>query len=240
MKIVEEFLSIQGEGKFQGSIAYFIRFGGCNLNCIGFNCKLKSPKTGEILIGCDTIKAVKINHFDHKDFDPKETLDNIFKLSFKPLIVITGGEPLIHHKDEEFYKFIITLLDLGYIVQFESNGTIFVDFENFPRYKDCIYALSIKLSNSGVKKSSRIKFNALKNFKDNASFFYKFVINEKSADEVFEILSIVDNETFCMPVGKDRYELSANAKFVFEFCVKFGFNYSDRLHIRIFDNLEGV
>lgn len=238
MKIVEEFLSIQGEGKYQGSISYFIRFGGCNLNCIGFKNSTKSPKTGEILIGCDTIRAVRLDHFTYSDFDLNATILNIKNLKFKPNIVITGGEPLIYFKNEKFYKLVEILLNDGYKIHFETNGTIFIDFKKFPLYKRCTFAISVKLS--FARANNCINFDALKNFKDNADFFYKFVLIKGYEKEIFKILDVVNGEVYCMPLGANQKELSKNAKFVFEFCVKNGFNYSDRLHIRIFNDLEGV
>lgn len=33
MKVVEKFISINGEGRRSGELAVFIRFKGCNLNC---------------------------------------------------------------------------------------------------------------------------------------------------------------------------------------------------------------
>ena len=32
-RVVEQFASINGEGKKAGQLAYFIRFAGCNLSC---------------------------------------------------------------------------------------------------------------------------------------------------------------------------------------------------------------
>ena len=67
MRLVESFLSIQGEGKYAGRLAFFFRFAGCNLRCAGFGGERFSPKTGEILRGCDTIRAVFTNHFEHEE-----------------------------------------------------------------------------------------------------------------------------------------------------------------------------
>ena len=67
MRLVESFLSIQGEGKYAGRLALFFRFAGCNLRCAGFGGERISPKTGEILRGCDTIRAVFANHFEHEE-----------------------------------------------------------------------------------------------------------------------------------------------------------------------------
>lgn len=33
LPVMESFYTIQGEGKFQGSAAYFIRLGGCDVGC---------------------------------------------------------------------------------------------------------------------------------------------------------------------------------------------------------------
>jgi len=66
LELVEAFLSIQGEGAYQGRLAIFLRFLGCNLNCSGFGVQTKSLKTGESLLGCDSIRAVFKGHFNYK------------------------------------------------------------------------------------------------------------------------------------------------------------------------------
>lgn len=245
MKIVESFLSFQGEGKFAGKVAIFFRFGGCNLKCKGFNCKIKSPKTGEILVGCDTIRAVEISHFDYEDVDFEKLLNQVDNLKFSPIVVITGGEPLIFHKNKNFYDFICKLLDRNLEIHFETNGTCFVDFKNYENYKKCYFAISPKLSNSGEILEKRLNYEALKNIKENAKdSFYKFVIDPKNfinlKSEIDEIISKIPNEIYLMPQAKNRQELEQNSQKVAQFAIKFGFNYSDRIHIRIYNDKEKV
>jgi len=37
MNVVEEFISINGEGIYAGELAYFVRFKGCNLERVNIN-----------------------------------------------------------------------------------------------------------------------------------------------------------------------------------------------------------
>ena len=74
----------------------------------------------------------------------------------------------------------------------------------------------------------------------NASCFYKFVTTGEQIDEIKEILALQNGEVWCMPLARDQNELEHNAKNVVNLCIENGFNYSDRLHIRIWNDLNGV
>ncbi|AJC88325.1 7-carboxy-7-deazaguanine synthase QueE [Campylobacter insulaenigrae] len=249
MEIVETFLSIQGEGAYSGKLAIFVRFAGCNFNCIGFGVSKK--KDDNILIGCDTIRAVFTKNFasTYKKYTAQELFNEVIflKKDFNPIIVITGGEPLLYYKNEEFLKWIKLLLEQNFLLHFETNASIEIDFKKYPVYEKCYFSLGVKLSNSGVSKEKRINKKALQAFKKNAKgSFYKFVLDEdfifnhQAQEEIREILTICENEVYCMPMGSNREEISKNALSVAEFCIKNGYNYSDRLHIRVWGDKEGV
>ena len=247
LELVEAFLSIQGEGAYQGRLAIFLRFLGCNLNCSGFGVQTKSLKTGENLLGCDSIRAVFKGHFDHKTYNADEILslvDGLCKgLKQKPIIVLTGGEPLIWHKNENFINLVKNLL-VDYEVHFETNGTILVDFDKFEIYKNCHFALGVKLANSGINEQKRINLDAILAIKNNSkSSFLKFVLSscdDSELDEIMNIKNKVNLPVWCMAMGADIAELSKNALKTAEFAIKYGFNYSERIHIRLWSDKEGV
>jgi len=250
--LVEHFYSIQGEGKYTGTPSLFFRFGGCNMKCEGFGC-LESAPDGTQVLGCDTVYAVNREHFSAKwiPISKVQELLNILELYELPStpvdIVLTGGEPLIYANDELFVEFLEELFKRGHQITFETNGSIAVDFEKYPIYKECIFALSVKLSNSNEPLSKRVRGDVIYSIASNAKeAFFKFSIDAESItlgleDEISEIIMHAPKtKVYCMPIGGNREEVEANTEPLIEFCKAKGYNFSDRLHIRIWDINKGV
>lgn len=110
MKVVEKFVSINGEGQKAGQLALFIRFAGCNLNCRY----------------CDTRWA---NEKDvaYTEYTPEELVDIILESGINN-ITLTGGEPLLQR---DMGKLLRLLDDRKPVlrVEIETNGS--VDIEPF-------------------------------------------------------------------------------------------------------------
>jgi len=227
VKISEIFYSIQGEGRYAGCPSVFIRVGGCNLKCMGFGKR-----------GCDSYYAVdRAYESEWQELSIEEIKKEIKKyLHLNPHLVITGGEPMLYYK--ELYE-LVEWFDKE--ITIETNATVYVDFEKYPAYKNVSFAMSVKLSNSGEEYKKRINKKAINSYASNAKkSFFKFVINKDLKDEIQDITKGLDIPIYCMPLGASRHELEKNAAFVFEFCLKNGYCYSDRIHIRLFGKKKGV
>jgi organic radical activating enzyme len=84
LPVMEHFYTIQGEGFHQGKAAYFIRLGGCDVGCVW----------------CDVKDSWDANKH------PKLKVESLkLKVLETPakLVVVTGGEPLMHNLDELTY-----------------------------------------------------------------------------------------------------------------------------------------
>ena len=81
LPVMEHFYTLQGEGYHQGRAAYFIRLGGCDVGCVW--CDVK-----------DSWDAEK-----HPKYETGSLLSEVRKTPAQ-LVVITGGEPLMHNLDE--------------------------------------------------------------------------------------------------------------------------------------------
>ncbi|HEX2629623.1 MAG TPA: 7-carboxy-7-deazaguanine synthase QueE [Chitinophagaceae bacterium] len=81
LPVMEHFYTLQGEGFHQGRAAYFIRLGGCDVGCVW--CDVKDS--------WDASKYPMI---------PIEEMVATVKQTPTELVVITGGEPLMHNLDE--------------------------------------------------------------------------------------------------------------------------------------------
>lgn len=78
LPVMESYYTLQGEGFHQGKAAYFIRLGGCDVGCVWCDVKDSWDSSNHPLVNLD------------------EIIDGVKKTPAR-LVVITGGEPLMHN-----------------------------------------------------------------------------------------------------------------------------------------------
>ena len=98
--------TIQGEGPHAGRACYFIRLGGCNLSCDW----------------CDTPYSTGTHGIPLSTVPVKTIREITSQIPAEMMVVITGGEPLIHTRREAFQSLILTLKAMGCEVHVETNG----------------------------------------------------------------------------------------------------------------------
>jgi 7-carboxy-7-deazaguanine synthase len=77
LPVMEQFYTLQGEGLFQGKAAYFIRLGGCDVGCHWCDVKDSWPMHTHPLISIEELVSEATKYPGN-------------------MVVITGGEPLMH------------------------------------------------------------------------------------------------------------------------------------------------
>lgn len=129
-KVVEKFISINGEGRLSGQLAVFIRFAHCNLDCS--YCDTSWANKSETPYSLMTLNAI----YEYiKSTDIKN-------------ITLTGGEPLLQENILELLEMLSK--DSNINVEIETNGSVpitrFSNIENPPSF-----TLDYKLPSSGME-----------------------------------------------------------------------------------------
>jgi hypothetical protein len=99
LPVMETFYSIQGEGYYQGHAAFFIRLAGCDVGCVW----------------CDVKESWDAGLHDRKTISQ---LVNEVKNTAAEIVIITGGEPLMHDCSELTNE----LKKQGYKTHLETSG----------------------------------------------------------------------------------------------------------------------
>lgn len=214
VNIVEQFMSIQGEGPLQGSTAWFIRLRGCNLKCAYCDSKFTWAE-GEKVEFTELPTPNKVN-----------------------LIVITGGEPLWEgngNRTDTLYLIDKLREMYGAVrIQIETNGTC------FPFYwedSNISYSVSPKLKNAGKDLSWDISTlrEYVSIFQEGADVILKPVVC--SVEDVKEVYDIVNhqlgfpvNKVWVMPEGSTKEQIMEVGRQILPQVISCGFNISMRLH----------
>ena len=126
LSVIEQFISLDGEGPTAGELAYFVRFSGCNLRCSW----------------CDTAYS-----WDGTTQIQEKTAQQIYeeiKASGIRNVTLTGGEPLLQQDISQLLQLLAA--DDTLLVHIETNGAVDIaSFQQACPAANIIYILDYKL-----------------------------------------------------------------------------------------------
>lgn len=217
LKVNEIFSSIQGEGRHQGEPAIFLRLSGCTRVC-NFEgqgvCDSSYHIKGKIYIIEEVINKLKLIVGDWK----------------LPIIVISGGEPLLQM---DMLQLLVIRSPHNWSWHLETNGDLICQ-ENFEHILDyfnyiCISPKEIKVA----EKISKIKY--LCNYQA-PNWDIKVVTDLKKCG-----VNMLQYASMLMPLSTyNKSKDQAIRKKVWEYCVENKLFYSSRLHIDLFGKKRGI
>ncbi|MDF9745188.1 7-carboxy-7-deazaguanine synthase QueE [Natrinema salsiterrestre] len=233
LPINELFYSLQGEGTLAGVPSVFVRTSGCNLRCWFCDSYHTSWEPTHAWLDLEDILAeIESHDADH--------------------VVLTGGEPLLH---EESVGLLEALDDRGYHTTVETNGTI---------YRDApidLASVSPKLASSTPTpdrdptgegeweerhERDRIDTDSLARLVEDYEFQLKFVVTDDGdMPEILDLLAdlrdaadgpVRDDDVLLMPEGATRERLAETRTRVAELAMEYGFRYTPRLHVDLWND----
>lgn len=215
--------TVQGEGPSCGRQAMFVRLADCNLACWW----------------CDTPYAWRWRDFDRGRETRQRAVASVLAelaVSDVPLVVITGGEPLI--QADGVTELAAGLAATGRSVEVETNGTFVppADLAAVARFN-----VSPKLTNSGMRAARRIDLAALRAFVSCGRAVFKFVVTGRiDLDEVAELVDAYGlSPVWIMPEGRTAERVVAVTEEIADVVVARGWNLTTRLHVLAWGDRRG-
>lgn len=216
-KVVEKFISINGEGSRAGQLAAFIRFHYCNLNCSY----------------CDTRYANDSNS-NYELLSAQNILDYL-KANKVVNVTLTGGEPLLQQNIDYL---IDLLLKNGFSVEIETNGSI--DIKPFIKKTRPIFTLDYKVPSSTMENEMCLNNYQYLTKNDVVKFVVSNLSDLNKAKEIIDTYDLVNRtKVYFSPVfGK------IEPRMIVDYMVKHhlnGINMQLQMHKFIWDiNQRGV
>lgn len=233
-------LTFQGEGKSIGQLCSFIRLFGCPLHCCF----------------CDTYWTWRVSDEHPHNYalaitDPKveshrmsiESIVNHFQEMNPPMLVITGGEPMLQKaKLPELISWLINEIPALTRIEIETAGTLFD--ERIAEFPFVHFNVSPKLENSGNPKDLRYKPDVLRQFNHTKRAVFKFVVcNETDLEEIQQIVNdvvIPSHRVYIMPEGISGDVQRERLQYLADKVLERRWNMTTRLHVLIWGNERGV
>lgn len=181
MPVVENFLSLNGEGLESGKPSMFIRLQGCNLRC-KYDDKTKLCDTPE---GLAFPQKCSSKNYTYKT--ARELAKEILNVKVNR-VCLTGGEPLAREGIAEFIKDLtLHLRHRSITIEIETNGSISLmdTFKYIDIPDSVVFTLDYKSKSSGERDKMNLLNWSLLRQKDAIKFV---VSNREEMEEAVELL----------------------------------------------------
>lgn len=221
---------IQGEGPSLGRRCGFIRTMGCNLHC-GW---------------CDSAFTWDADRYDLQAEGRRTPVADLLAQVRSwdvGLVVLTGGEPLLHARQPGWTALLDGLAHAGIEVEVETNGTVQPPEQT--RWLVTRWNVSPKLAHAGDPADARLT-PALGFFAEQAAHgraAFKFVVRDLSdLGEVAAICAayhLPQRAVWIMPEGTDAVTLVARTATLADAVVARGWNLTTRLHVLAWSDERG-
>ncbi len=224
--------TFQGEGRSLGRLAAFIRLGGCNLTCAS----------------CDTPYTWDGRRFDlREELRPMSVAQIVGLLPAAPLVVLTGGEPMLYQVRAVFTDLLHALWRRGVAVEIETNGTL-APGQHVVDQPHVSWNVSPKLAGamSDDAEDRRIVPAVLGAFAGLAAAgraVFKFVVGQSAdLDQVDGLVAehALDPTTvWIMPEGVTPERILSVSRTVADEVLARGYNMTTRLHVLLWPGDRG-
>lgn len=221
--------TIQGEGPAAGRLSAFLRLGGCNLSCSW----------------CDSAYTWDASRYNLREEIQLLTVPEILERTPEaPIIVLTGGEPLINQQNPAFISLLKGLKTKGH-VHMETNGTIPPTLA----VQDVVthFSVSPKLANAGPHKKNQNPALSLfwqtVHSNPNTEAHLKFVV--ETPEDITNAVRIAERHkwprerVWVMPEGTTAEVLNSRYPMVATEATKHRINASHRLHVLAWTDVRG-
>lgn len=170
-RVVEKFVSINGEGTKAGQLATFIRFAGCNLSCSYCDTQWANRQD---------VPYTEMTEFEIYDYIKSTGVRNV---------TLTGGEPLLDENIDKLLRILSS--DKGITTEIETNGS--VDIEPFREISDnIIFTVDYKLPGSNMENQMNTEnYSKLAN-KDTVKFVVSDMRDLERAGAVIKEYKLTD------------------------------------------------
>lgn len=192
-KVVEKFISINGEGVLAGQLAVFVRFQGCNLNCTY----------------CDTAWANKA----HASYTlmTGEQIYRYIKSTGINNITLTGGEPLLQPDILQLLRLLSN--DKTLRIEIETNGSVDLSPFRIPDNPP-VFTMDYKLAESGMESKMFLSNFKLLRLKDTVKFVAGSTVDLDRTKEIISSYNLTEKCQVHISTVFGKISLSETVEFM--------------------------